>query len=265
MRALIREKIQLPVDYAKIGNGPKNLVILPGIALKSTVGSADEIGKLFGLFRDYTIYLIDDRSRVRKGYGLKKRADDVARVLKNNHVTDACVFGASMGGMVAQLLCLRHPELVKKAVFASTSAQPASDMEAMKEASLSDWIRLADQAHLPELIRSMNRLVYSPSTLSAFGEILDAGPGPVSEAELEQFKLLANAVLRYDGLDDLKKILCPVLVVGAKGDRLLGPGASEKLASCGGFELFLYGDEYGHAVYDEAPDFRQRMLDYFEA
>ena len=291
MRARIKVKMQLPVDYAKIGDGPKHLVILPGIALKSTVASAEAVGALFDLFRDYTIWLIDDRSRVRKGYGLKKRADDAARVLKNNGVTEACVFGASMGGMVAQLLALHHPELVKKAVLASTSAQPAADMALAAEAfaakgdalaaetltangeggdaessrGLEGWLDIADPEHLPELIRSMNRLIYSPATLSRYGEILDAGPGPVSEAELAQFSLLAKAVLRFDSLSELKKILCPVLVIGAEGDRLLGPGASRKLAEAGGFDLFLYGPEFGHAVYDEAPDFRQRMLDFFES
>ena len=278
MSAPIYKKAQLPIDYAKIGNGngPKNLVILPGIALKSTVASADQIGPMFSLFKDYTIWLIDDRSRVRKGYGLIKRADDAARVLKNHGVSGAFVFGASMGGMVGQLLAIRHPELVKKAVFASTSAQPKIDMEKATEARktgnykfckalpLESWTEMADVEHLPELIKSMNRFVYSPSVMEQYGKILDAGPGPVSDGELEQFKILAKAVMRFDSYEDLPKITCPVLIVGAEGDRIFGAQASRKLAEKGGFNLFIYGTEYGHAVYDEAPDFRQKMLDFFE-
>ena len=37
--------------------------------------------------------------------------------------------------------------------------------------------------------------------------------------------------------------------------------ASEELSKALGWELFLY-DDYWHAVYDEAPDYRDRMLDF---
>ena len=27
--------------------------------------------------------------------------------------------------------------------------------------------------------------------------------------------------------------------------------------------LYLYGEEYGHCVFDEAPDYKQRIYDFF--
>ena len=59
------------------------------------------------------------------------------------------------------------------------------------------------------------------------------------------------------------KIACLVQVMGSKDDQAVGGEASEQIAGqiqdC---ELKMY-DDYGHAVYDIAPDFRERMKWFF--
>lgn len=59
------------------------------------------------------------------------------------------------------------------------------------------------------------------------------------------------------------KIACPVQVMGSKDDQAVDGEASEQIAGqiqdC---ELKMY-DAYGHAVYDIAPDFRERMKWFF--
>ena len=63
--------------------------------------------------------------------------------------------------------------------------------------------------------------------------------------------------------DDLEKIACPVLAIGSKDDRILGCEPTlqiaERLGRRANFELHLY-DGYGHATYDTAPDFKERVL-----
>ncbi|MBR3040989.1 MAG: alpha/beta hydrolase, partial [Lachnospiraceae bacterium] len=61
-------------------------------------------------------------------------------------------------------------------------------------------------------------------------------------------------------------IACPVLVLGSKDDVVLGGEASEALfeslkdrPDC---ELYMY-EGYGHAAYDLAPDYKDRMLSFF--
>ena len=67
----------------------------------------------------------------------------------------------------------------------------------------------------------------------------------------------------FDVTNDLRKIACPVLVIGSRSDKVFGGDASvqimEKIAGC---EIFMY-DDYGHAAYDIAPDYRERMLKFF--
>jgi pimeloyl-ACP methyl ester carboxylesterase len=48
--------------------------------------------------------------------------DDAVAILDHLKVQDAIVLGHSMGGRVAQLLALGHPERVKKLILASTGA-----------------------------------------------------------------------------------------------------------------------------------------------
>ena len=53
------------------------------------------------------------------------------------------------------------------------------------------------------------------------------------------------------------------LVVGCFGDAVVGWKASVALAEALGCPLYLYGPEFGHSVYDEAPDYRQRLFAFF--
>lgn len=249
------------IAYVKIGDGPKPMVILPGIALRSTLASADIIAERFTMFSDYTIYLVDDRMAVQEGYTLENRAGDVAALMKTLGIRDACIFGASMGGMVAQYLAIEHPDLVKKAVMAATSPKIEGDVSAL----ITQWIRMANQEELPLLIKKMNRDIYSEKTMQVYGEVLDHIVGGVSDEELDKFRILAEAVQKHDTLDRLGKIQCEVLIVGSLGDHVLGSEASLLLKKeIKNSTLIMYEDTYGHAVFDEAADFKEHMLAFFE-
>ncbi len=74
----------------------------------------------------------------------------------------------------------------------------------------------------------------------------------------EAFKELAKWIFLLESrLGELKKIQCPVLVIGSKDDRVLGSKASLLIANqIPHSELFMY-EGYGHAAYDTAPDYRE--------
>ena len=87
----------------------------------------------------------------------------------------------------------------------------------------------------------------------------------VTEEDLSRFIVLAEAVRDFDVSDRLSEITCPVLLLGAKDDPVLGADAASFLAKqldghCL-LEVHMY-DGYGHAAYDTAPDYRTRMLEF---
>ena len=57
-----------------------------------------------------------------------------------------------------------------------------------------------------------------------------------------------------------------MLVLGSRDDRVLGGKASEQIAeqleNSPDCELVMYED-YGHAAYDLAPDYRERLKAFF--
>ena len=67
----------------------------------------------------------------------------------------------------------------------------------------------------------------------------------------------------FDIIKDLKEINYPVLVIGAKDDKIFGEAKAIEIAEhLKSKELFIY-DGYGHAVYDFAPDYKERILNFF--
>ena len=85
----------------------------------------------------------------------------------------------------------------------------------------------------------------------------------VTAEDLKRFVILAKGAENFDITDDLEKIICPVLLLGSADDRVLGAYASEQIVEIlnkrPDFEMYMY-DGYGHAAYDTAPDYKERML-----
>ena len=84
----------------------------------------------------------------------------------------------------------------------------------------------------------------------------------ISDEEYSRFIILAEACKTFDCFDALSAVQCPVLAIGSEGDRVVTAEGSRQIADALGCELYLYGDSYGHGVYDEAPDYRERCLDF---
>ena len=99
-------------------------------------------------------------------------------------------------------------------------------------------------------------------------ELLAESAKSVTEEDLARFVVLAEGIKGFDFTGELRQIACPVLIIGSADDRVLGADSSEEIAEqlkdrpdC---ELYLY-DGYGHAAYDLAPDYKERLLRFLIA
>ena len=73
-----------------------------------------------------------------------------------------------------------------------------------------------------------------------------------------------KAILSFDAYSVLSHIQCPTLVISGGQDRIVGPEAARTLAGqIQGSELFIY-ESLGHAAYEEAPDFNDRVFEFLD-
>ena len=250
-------------DYCRFGTGSKPFVIVPGISIQSVMSAKDMVANSYVVFKDdFTVYLFDRRKVVPNPYSIYDMADDTAAVFKELGLTDAYLFGASQGGMVTMVLAARYPRLVKKAILGSTSAHIT---DAMFQKTLAVWISLAKRQDSAALYDAFGRSIYPPDVYMQFKDIFASVSKTVTNEELEKFIILAESLRDFDCRDELEKIHCPVLALGSNDDEMFGSDPTKEIAKKLGkrsdFSMHLY-DGYGHAAFDTAPDYRQRMYDF---
>lgn len=243
------------MEYCFFGSGPRPFVIIPGVSMKPVMLSAAAIMGGFADFsEDWTVYVFDRKKNIQPGYSVSDMAEDTATVMAALGLSGCDIFGASQGGMIAQCIAVSHPELVHALYLGSTMARPNATCRAV----MTHWIELSEDSDIPALNRGINVKIYSPQFYDAYRDVFAQMEADGTPKEAARFGVLAKACLDFDIYDRLDAIQCPVFVVGSREDHVLSCEASEEIARKLRCPLYLY-EGYSHAVYDEAPDYRQRM------
>ena len=210
------------MDYFTFGSGKRQMVILPGMALKSIMNVAEGVASSYRLLSDeFTITVFDRTKFLTENYTLTQLAEDTAEAMQRLSIRNACVFGASQGGVMAMIIAIMHPELVGRLALGSTAAR----LDPMSAQVMDKWMELAEQRDLQALLDCFVSVLY--------------------------------------GRDWLEQIHCPTLVLGAIDDKVLTAQASFEIAQKLGCACYFYESKYGHCAFDEAPDYKQRLLDFF--
>lgn len=247
------------MDYIKFGTGEKTFVIISGMNMTGLAGLAGPVSEAYGMFaEEYTVYLLDRLKVLPGGYTVREMAEDIAEIMRALGIENADIMGNSLGGMIAEYIAIDHPGLVHSLVLSSSM----SHMTVPGSKVLSYWAELADRKDGKELYREFFRHVYG----SPDYELLAILENTATDEQCARYGIMARACLSFDVRDELKSIKCPVLVVGSDYDMVLGGEASRELAEEIDCELYMYNNrKFGHAVCDEAPDFKQRMMDFFHS
>ncbi|MBR4196483.1 MAG: alpha/beta hydrolase [Synergistaceae bacterium] len=251
------------MDYLRFGNGKKPLVIIPGLSVQSVMKFSGAVAESYKLLADdFTVYLFERRNELPSSYSVYDMSRDTAEAIRALKLGGVCLFGVSQGGMIAMKIAADNPGLVRSLILGSTSAHVTRTQFSV----IDEWIQFAKAGNAEGLYLSFGEKLYPESVFEQSRKLLIDSAKTVTPEELTRFVILAEATKDFDAADDLKKIACPVLVIGSKDDKVLGGEASEKifesLKDKPGCELFMY-DGYGHAAYDTAPDYRERMLKFF--
>ena len=251
------------MDYLKFGTGARPLVLLPGMSLKSTMGIASMVVDSYKIFADdFTVYMFDRKKDFGESYLMEEMALDTAEAMSAIEIERACIIGISQGGMIAQLIAEQFPQKVERLALGCS----ASRLNDMSRAVMTEWKRLADARDIEALCSNFIDKVFSEDTIRKYKRSLMRMNTNATEQDMARFCVLAKACLAFEAYEGLSKLKCPTLVLGAELDQVLGVIASREIAEVlkqNGVPVQLYVyEKYGHAAYDEAPDFRERILKF---
>lgn len=248
------------MQYARFGSGEKTIVLFPGLYTKSLMPLAENVAQYYERFTaDYTVYMFDRVETPPEGYAIENLADDNIKVLDSLKITDAYVIGISMGGMIAQTVAVKRSGLVKKLFLGSTACKTDGE----SELAVSNWISLALKGDEDALNQAFAGNVYSKNFYQQYREEILSSLKGATKADLKRFAVLAGGIKGFDISERLSEIKCPVFCIGADKDKIFGAKPSQEIAEKTSGEYFIY-ENYGHAVYDEATDYLERIEKFFK-
>ncbi len=246
------------IDTIRFGTGKKNLMLIQGLNTNGIKGAGLSLAWMYRIFaRDYTVYLFDRRPEVPEGMTVREMAGDVAEAMDALGIQNADVLGVSQGGMIAQYLAIDRPDLVNKMVLAVTLSRNNDTVRSVIE----KWIALTVQEDWKQLVTDMAEKMYSDTYLKRYRPMLPLLTLLQKPKDAQRFVHLAKACLTCNAYAGLDKIQCPVLVIGGQQDKIVTGAASEEIARKLNCEVCLY-DNLGHAAYEEAADFNQRVYNF---
>src|SRR5918997_4483611 len=218
------------------------------------------------LGRRHRLYLVDNRGVGGSGtppgpYDLEVMAADARAVLDAEEVASAHVVGASMGGVLAQLLAVQSPERVRSLVLAST----ACSHQQWRRDLLAGWATLATERGMGALSGKALRWLVGPRHRRRFGLPLSVLAPFVLNASPEAFASQVAAILgqRDESAGALADLDVPTLVIVGTQDVLTPMADAEELVERipGAQLVVLSGASHG-LMLDRAGEFNATVLDF---
>ena len=216
----------------------------------------------------FRLVLVDNRGVGRSErppgpYDLEVMADDALAALDHAGYGSAHVMGASMGGIIAQVIGVRHPERVRSLTLACT----ASRHFGWRRELLGEWADQAQAYGMREFVRRNLRWMVGPRSLRRMWPAM-AVLGPLAfNVPVSSFVAQIQAILAID--DDLREgltgIAVPTLVLVGSQDVLTTQGDSEEIASLvPGAELAVIRGGAHLFMVEQAGAFNRTVLEFLD-
>lgn len=216
----------------------------------------------------YQLIVIDNRGvggsdRPPGPYDLEVMATDAVAVLDHAGVESAHVMGASMGGVLAQILGVRHASRVRSLVLACTACRHHN----WRRELLEEWREVALTDGMGALTTTAARWLVGPRLLRRFQPAIGM-LGPLAlRVQPEQFAAQVTAILSLDDAlrHELATITAPTQVVVGSQDMLTPMGDSEEIAEhIPGAELAVLGGAAHGLMVEQAGTYNRTVLDFLE-
>lgn len=199
---------------------------------------------------------------------IEAMADDAARFIAAVHAKPVDILALSMGGMVAQVLALRHPHLISELILVGTGPHGGKGIDKVtRKTMMSIFKATLTKSDTKEFI-FFNRNHSGRAAAKAFLARLDSRTKdrdadvsiPAFRAQLKAISVFAKSEPK-----SLGSIHLPTLVINGDNDIMVPTALSYELAAAiPGAELEIYADS-GHGSLFQYPDqFVTRVLEFLK-
>jgi pimeloyl-ACP methyl ester carboxylesterase len=224
---------EIAIYYTKRGEGTP-LIMINGWG-SSSEGWYPEFIK--ELSKHHELILIDNRGTGQSDkpdneYSIKTMARDTAKIMEALNISRAHVFGASMGGMIAQEFALHYPEKVESLILGST-AYGGSEMIWSEETRklINDFSSDNPPEMTSELLQNFLILTLTPSYVKEnINSIMQHLKSVKYPTPTYTRRRQAQAILNHDTFDRLSQIKAPTLVLFGEKDAMIPKENSKILA-----------------------------------
>lgn len=185
------------------------------------------------LGRRYRCLAIDNRgvgasTNAPHPFDLEQMARDAISVLDAEDVDTAHVMGASMGGIISQIVAVRHGERVRGLVLACTACRHHE----WRRELLAEWATAVRARGMSAMSGEGMRWLVGPRFHRRFGPWINILGRLVMQGDPEHFAAQVDAILAaHDDLRfELADVHAPTLVITGSQDMLTPFGDAEELA-----------------------------------
>ena len=161
-------------------------------------------------------------------FTLEQMADDAIAVLDAAGIETAHVVGASMGGVISQIVAVKYPHRIRSLTLVCTACRN----HPWRQDLLQTWAKTAEEKGMIEVGKEAAQWVMSPRS---FRRLVPAFTwmGPLAALRpRHSFVSQIHAILdtREDLVDQLSTITAPTMVIVGNQDILTPRGDSEEIA-----------------------------------
>ncbi|MER7775852.1 alpha/beta hydrolase [Streptomyces sp. NPDC096191] len=159
------------------------------------------------------------------------------------------IFSFSLGGMIAQALVVKHPELVRKLVLTGTGPKGGKDIDKVARTTYWDILRATLTRSDPKEFLFFNRNTTGKPAARAFvNRLKERTTDRDAKIKTKAFQTQLKAIKKWgrSTTDDLSTITQPTLIANGDNDRMVPSVLSEDLHQrIKHSELIIYPDS-GH-------------------
>jgi 3-oxoadipate enol-lactonase len=197
-------------------------------------------------------------------YDLVRMASDAVEVLDDAGVGRAHIVGASMGGVIAQIIGVLHPERVQSLVLACTACRHHK----WRRELLAEWAELVTAHGMQAMTDDGMRWLIGPRLQRRFGVFVNVLARVLVQTKPAAFAAQVDAILAMsdDMRNELHTITAPTLVITGSQDTLTPLGDAEEMAELiSGSRLYVLRGA-AHGLMAEAPNaFNDAVLRFIDA